>query len=915
VAPPRSPHPASTLPTPSPAPPTAAPPIAPTPGRPGGGTSLTPRDIDQAKEDALLQLKIGRSSHYYAVIVSGALLLDALLVLFFPPNIASGAPHDLHSLYFLLFPLLGGLYLSVFGLQVKWEDYQLWPWEPHFSLTVASVGVDLVLAYLYFADLFGLGPTGQWSLLPWFYALALVGVMLPLVALGLTWAEWSYRKVISVGAAIAPVPLALALYIPTLGGSSEVDALAISLSASAVLFQMSGSFLHLIASGTRAHEREVITSGQNRLFQVAGELRKREEALQFREATLLRREADADNAETSLRRKLEALEESRSHTSQLEADVEKRSAAVTKLQRELAVKSAETDAQARLLADKDDAMRLREQDLALRLPKLSDREKDLMEREGALAVRSAEVDTRVQELDEKDRELTGFEERLAQRDREIEQKTAQLLSREAEIARPLPAPAAAKPTRPSGAEEKARLARIASELDQRAAELDGKSAAAKTILAQAEQSRRESARMVETLRAREAEVALREREAEERHALSESRVSQYAAAVQAYEEKTQATETRAAELGHREEEAARRDQLLDQRAGKLDAQEALLRQQQAELEALEQRLEVQAKRLAALEDELKYRDQALAHRGPGDDAGLSLAFAAAAESGPTTGRGPPRHRGAPPTEGSELAEELEAPPSPPMPTGRLPDRAPTGTPRLDDLLMGGLPNRGHVILIGDAFVEKEVAVYAYLAEGLKLGEPAIVLTAARGPEELSQRIGLVAPQFHEYEQLGMVRWIDASVPEGAPAGRPSTETRTTTHGPQDLPGILSALVRALNAFSTAENRVVRVAYLGLSATLAHLDESQRFQFIQNIVGVLKPHNALALYTLESGTLPDTQIETILSRLDGAIYFKRDRDKSYLSVQGFGEVQTHEWVEYRATNRALVIGSFKLERIR
>ena len=202
------------------------------------------------------------------------------------------------------------------------------------------------------------------------------------------------------------------------------------------------------------------------------------------------------------------------------------------------------------------------------------------------------------------------------------------------------------------------------------------------------------------------------------------------------------------------------------------------------------------------------------------------------------------------------------------------------------------------MFIGDAFVEKEVGVYGYLAEGLKRGEPGRRPHGRPGPEELSQRIGLVTPQFHEYEQLGMVRWIDASVPEGAEGERASTDTRSTTDGPQDLAGILSALVRALNAYLGRPTG--SVAYFGLSATLAHLDERQRVQFIQNIVGVLKARNALAVYTLESGTLPDTQMETILSRLDGAIYFKRDRDKLYLCVQGLGEVQTHQWVEYRAT---------------
>ena len=374
-------------------------------------------------------------------------------------------------------------------------------------------------------------------------------------------------------------------------------------------------------------------------------------------------------------------------------------------------------------------------------------------------------------------------------------------------------------------------------------------------------------------------------------------------------------ETKAAELDQRAAEVTRHDQALEQRAAALDSREAETLGQRRELDALEQRLEGQATRLSSLENELRYREQALARRREPEPGELSIAFAAAGEQ--DLPPSPRPSRALPPPFAEPVDDVLEPEPAPRTagPAPKFPDRIPTGTPRLDDLLLGGFPPRGHVMFIGDAFVEKEVGVYGYLAEGLKRGEPVIVLTAARGPEELSQRIGLVTPQFHEYEQLGMVRWIDASVPEGAEGERASTDTRSTTDGPQDLAGILSALVRALNAYSGEADRQVRVAYFGLSATLAHLDERQRVQFIQNIVGVLKARNALAVYTLESGTLPDTQMETILSRLDGAIYFKRDRDKLYLCVQGLGEVQTHQWVEYRATNRALLIGSFSLERIR
>jgi hypothetical protein len=81
------------------------------------------------------------------------------------------------------------------------------------------------------------------------------------------------------------------------------------------------------------------------------------------------------------------------------------------------------------------------------------------------------------------------------------------------------------------------------------------------------------------------------------------------------------------------------------------------------------------------------------------------------------------------------------------------------------------------------------------------------------------------------------------------------------------------------------------------------------------VGILKPRNSLAVYSLEAGALSEAQVETLLSRMDGAILFRQDRDRLLLSVKGFGDVETRDWIECRATQRALIVGSFALERIR
>ncbi|HEV2230878.1 MAG TPA: RAD55 family ATPase, partial [Thermoplasmata archaeon] len=260
--------------------------------------------------------------------------------------------------------------------------------------------------------------------------------------------------------------------------------------------------------------------------------------------------------------------------------------------------------------------------------------------------------------------------------------------------------------------------------------------------------------------------------------------------------------------------------------------------------------------------------------------------------------------------GQQADESLVAPT-----TKRFADRVSTGTPRLDDLLMGGMPPKGHVLLIGEPFVGKEIVLYAFAADGLRKGESAVLITCARGPDEIRQHMVDVLPSFAEFEKKGRVQWIDASRPaeEGAPAA--SSKGTVVVKGPDDHPGILSALVAAVKKAETNDGGKVRVGFLGLSAALSHADEKAGFTFLQNFVGILKPRSALAFYTVEGGTLTEAQIERLMSRMDGAIRFKQEQNKTYLSVAGIGDVATRDWIECRSTGRALIVGSFSLERIR
>lgn len=879
-----------------------------------------PADFQHASEDALLQLRIGRSAHLYTVLISAALALDGILLLLFVsrlpvlPSSAVGL-EALNDTAFLLVPLGAGVAIALIALRTKWEAFQLWPWEAHFSTTVGAVGLNAAIAAVYATRVTGVGPFASLDLLPWFYPLSLFGVSVALLGLVMTWTTWSARQWASALAAIFPVATAGFLYLGMITVVRGPSGLAISLFLSAIFYQTSGSFLHLISSGTRPHERELITSGQSKMFQFADEIRGKAEAIHFRTAALVKREADVENAEASLRRQHDSLEEARHQLDDFEADYQVRSDALIEKEHTWAGRIAEMDAKTRLLDDRTRSLEVREQDLTRLVPQLSGREQRLVENEGKLTQRDVEVTQREQEAVRRSAALTETETRLGSRQKELDRMTAELLRREGEVAsREGGGPGSPTPRSDAQADlagREAKLLQFKSVLDEQNVALGRKAKDLVEKARSAEEGAKRAAAREGTLAAREASLRQRESELEAAGKAALERRAEYEGATLGYT-------TRLEEVRKLQTEAA-------QKAADLDRSLKAIAEREKAVSVREQRLQSERASLADRDQNLTARERQL-------DAGEAEAGLWRAErrqgfdlspTGPGAAAGGNRlEGGVGPRKGRKLATGttiVEVPAEPATASSGIlrpsfgtkqPDRRPSGIQRLDDLLLGGLPPRAHVVLLGDAFVGKEIVLYSFIAEGLKRGEPALLVTGARPPEEVAASLGIVLPQFKEYEQLGMVTWIDASG-----AGATASPKRLVLSGPSDRAGILKNLVQVSKKLEEEHRSPFRVGFLGLSAVMTGGEANGGTSFLQNAVGILKLRDALAIYSLEGGAIADAQVEALLGRMDGAILFRQDRDKTFLSVKGLGEVQTHDWVECRATNRTLVIGSFALERIR
>jgi KaiC/GvpD/RAD55 family RecA-like ATPase len=240
------------------------------------------------------------------------------------------------------------------------------------------------------------------------------------------------------------------------------------------------------------------------------------------------------------------------------------------------------------------------------------------------------------------------------------------------------------------------------------------------------------------------------------------------------------------------------------------------------------------------------------------------------------------------------------------------EKVKTGIPRLDDLLFGGIPFGSNVSVYGPAYVGKEVVVNLFMAESLRKGIPVIWVLTDKAPSDIREEMAFVLSGYEEYEKLGLVRYVDAySKSMGAPTDEPTT---VYIDDPTDHQSILRS-VDSIAADLRKKHKTYRLAFRSISTLIAYLDTTTTFKFLQPFVGRRKRDKAVSVYVIEKGMHEDQEIQMLGSIMDGAIEFKVEQLKSFLSVKGISDVQSRGWIRYTYTKGSVSIGSFSLDHIK
>lgn len=911
------------------------------------------RISSRGRRSALIQLKFGRAAHFLSTLAAVLLALAAIIAFMITKwdYLISNPQSWLESTKWFI-PLIAGAFMSMVVVYLKWDPFLTDRNSKHFIASIIAMAVPMLMIAVITLDTAGYIEVGSGTLI---FPISFIGISLSLVSIAMIWDGMSRRKMIAIIAALVPLAIMSTTFLSS--DTGILDILPLIYLGSAVCIQLSGSMMHVMSTSTSVQEREILKASDAKIIAIREDAEKRQEELDYKEKALLEREISFETYEKALGDLKADLDQRKSQIEMIEADLASSSVGLREEREKTAAAILAIGAREEKLQQKDIEVSSRDRELeaiTLALQSKEDHlkaEADRLQQEQTnLKVEEKQFEERQELIKEELAVLKVNRESLLTEQKQLAQKTKELQLKESSLDMRL---RSAESSKPASSDEVGRLKQWEQKLlnkEEKLADLESNLA---DRMREPEQLMREAELKVASVDERLREIEAKEKEVLER----EGKVSRYEEEIsssrddlqqkmmeidalkQEAQSKKQRYDLMLERISRRTSEIAKREELIQTGSTTMETRERAIRASQERVEKEKAEMDAQRRALLELEknvtlrnnqlqmrevevrerrkgietmlrsetpmtetsvellEELRQREQVLNLRertlADKERDLLKKAFATTKTS-----------------VGSDEEEVSQGAAAPKM------ERISTGTKRLDDLLVGGLPHGSSVLFVGPPYSGKEIGILAFLADGLKKGIPAVIITTSKTPNDLVKDFAPILPTLLEVERLGLVRWVDATAGEQTKGVTVQQRKNCIkVDGPDDFPGMIEAIEKLTQDIRQGHYPYFKLGYLSLSTSISHTDEMESTKFIQAIARSIRDLASSAMFALERGMHTEQQIESIQHLMDGAFMIKLDKQKTYMSVLGIGEAQTRDWVEFKHTSSGLIIGAFSLERIR
>ena len=199
---------------------------------------------------------------------------------------------------------------------------------------------------------------------------------------------------------------------------------------------------------------------------------------------------------------------------------------------------------------------------------------------------------------------------------------------------------------------------------------------------------------------------------------------------------------------------------------------------------------------------------------------------------------------------------------------------PTGIKSLDEILGGGLPVSGNVMLYGEPLCGKKPLLMQFVYEGLRMNIPGIFVLTDYGFAEWKAMMEGSGWAIEEYEKNGLLQVIDCYSKQFNPA-LVDEGIVAYVNGASDLSAIsmqLSGLQEQI--VQIADNH--RLGFHSISSLLEVNQPEAVFRFMQFITGKFRRMGTTAMYVMEKGMHEEKHVKMIEHLMDGVVEFQEDK---------------------------------------
>jgi KaiC/GvpD/RAD55 family RecA-like ATPase len=171
-----------------------------------------------------------------------------------------------------------------------------------------------------------------------------------------------------------------------------------------------------------------------------------------------------------------------------------------------------------------------------------------------------------------------------------------------------------------------------------------------------------------------------------------------------------------------------------------------------------------------------------------------------------------------------------------------------------------------ILISGPAMSGKERLAYDVLADGLRRGNGAVVVTTGDGAGSVVEEFRSLVPDLDD-SQLGV---IDCRGEGGTDEAAIGNAHAHHVSSPGDLTGIGIGITKALEGLHNAGNEQGRLALVSLSTMLTYTDKKTVFKFCHVLSSRLDSAGYIGVFTIDSGAHDDQTLQVIKQAFDGMI---------------------------------------------